>query len=67
MASACIATVGAAEVRVMTTPVPNHPLISIEPISGDSRSSWARPFTSFSSIDRMPGTFWSSSASCFIS
>jgi hypothetical protein len=59
--------VGVTEVRVITTPVPNQPLTSIEPISGDSRSSWASPFTSFSSTERIPGTFWSSSASCFIS
>ena len=39
----------------MTTPVPKNPLTSIEPISGDSRSSSARRFTSLSSIDLMPG------------
>ena len=39
----------------MTTPVPNQPLISIDPISGDSRSSCASPFTSLSSIDWIPG------------
>ena len=60
-------TTGAAAVRVMTTPVPNHPFTSIEPISGDSRSSCASPLTSFSSIDLIPGTFCSSSASSFIS
>ncbi len=54
-------------VRVITTLVPNSPFTSIDPISGVSRRSCASPCTSSSSIDLIPGTVCSSSASCFIS
>jgi len=51
------AATGAADVRVMTTPVPNQPFTSMEPISGASRRSWASRLTSFRSIERMLGLF----------
>src|ERR1051326_6288702 len=56
-----------APVRVITTPVPNNPLSSIDPISGASRSRSASRLTSLNSIPRRPGAFCSSWASSFIS